>query len=481
MMHPAFQGAPTTPHQSCPMARLQAHPRAGGTHPLPVRPHHPGGLGTLQDMPPPYGLGHTSGLVPGGNPTATRRLASPQPGTPGHRTPPQGSPRQGFHYERGGDTGPTPTPHQARRKPDGGGSAHPASSSPQSRPNGTPQTPPADTHGAAHRPHRQGTHVASHPLPCRACPRSPLTCSAPHTRPPSPSGGLQDTSGAPQKATHRKTPPPQAPTTPQSPPLTQGTTQRRPAQPSPPRTTHTSTWTRRTLTDHPAEPPPDPEHPLPLTPTTIRDPDLLLSGPSRQGLRYSPRLVRPTTELDRAHPQSPPGPSQPRERPPRGHRRPRPLASPPTRPRPARLDPPHPVGPGPDTRHRHQRHTSRDDKPTTSPSGEGPPSRPEPSGTVITGHRTEPRHRPPCGQPAHPQGRPPPPPTDSNHPLPEVWCTVLRRGHYYVVAATATSPGPQWLVKGTDTMVAPAAAPPGPVGDPTTPLRVLRGVLQPGD
>ena len=38
-----------------------------------------------------------------------------------------------------------------------------------------------------------------------------------------------------------------------------------------------------------------------------------------------------------------------------------------------------------------------------------------------------------------------------------VWCTVLERGHYYVVAATATSPGPQWLVKGTDTMLAPGA------------------------
>ena len=74
----------------------------------------------------------------------------------------------------------------------------------------------------------------------------------------------------------------------------------------------------------------------------------------------------------------------------------------------------------------------------------------------------------------------PPPPTDSDHPPPEVWVTVLERGHYYVIAATATSPGPQWLVKGTDTMLAPGAAPPGAVGDPTTQQRVLRGVLQPG-
>ena len=30
-------------------------------------------------------------------------------------------------------------------------------------------------------------------------------------------------------------------------------------------------------------------------------------------------------------------------------------------------------------------------------------------------------------------------------------------------------------------MLAPGAAPPGAIGDPTTPHRVLRGVLQPGD
>ena len=33
-----------------------------------------------------------------------------------------------------------------------------------------------------------------------------------------------------------------------------------------------------------------------------------------------------------------------------------------------------------------------------------------------------------------------PPPTESDQAPPEVWCTVLERGHYYVVAATATSP-----------------------------------------
>ena len=113
------------------MACPQAHPRPGGTHTLPGRPHHPGGRGTLKDVPPPYGQGHASGQVPGRNPTATRRLANTQPHTPGHGTHLQGSPGQGSHYERGGDTGPTPTPHKKIGKPDEGSSAPPARSSPQ--------------------------------------------------------------------------------------------------------------------------------------------------------------------------------------------------------------------------------------------------------------------------------------------------------------------------------------------------------------
>ena len=151
------------------MARPQAHPRPRRTHLLPVRPHHPGGLGTLQEMPPPYRQGHASGLVPGGNPTTTRRMANPQPRTPGHRTPLPGSPGQRSHHEGSGDTGPQPTPHQTHGKPHGGSSTPPARGSPQSSgPNGTPQTPPVNTHGTTHRPHRQGTHAPSHPLPCRA-------------------------------------------------------------------------------------------------------------------------------------------------------------------------------------------------------------------------------------------------------------------------------------------------------------------------
>ena len=167
--HPAPQGATTVPHQGRQMARPQTHPRPRRTHLLSVRPHHPGGLGTLQEMPPPYSQGHASGLVPGGNPKTTRRIARPQPRTPGHRTPLPGSPGQRSHHERGGDTGPAPTPHQTHGKPHGGSSAPPARGSPQSSgPNGTPQTPPVNTRRATHRPHCQRTHAASHPLPCRA-------------------------------------------------------------------------------------------------------------------------------------------------------------------------------------------------------------------------------------------------------------------------------------------------------------------------
>ena len=70
--HPAPQGATTIPDQGRQMDRPQTHPCPRRTKPLPVRPHHPGGLGTLQEMPPPYRQGHASGLVPGGNPTTTR-------------------------------------------------------------------------------------------------------------------------------------------------------------------------------------------------------------------------------------------------------------------------------------------------------------------------------------------------------------------------------------------------------------------------
>ena len=133
------------------------------------------------------------------------------------------------------------------------------------------------------------------------------------------------------------------------------------------------------------------------------------SNPPRQGPDHPPGLVAPTRGLDQAHRQSPPGPDHPRQRPPRDHRRPRALASPQTQPGPARLDPPDRVGPGPDARHRHQRHASTDRTPTTGPSGDGPPSGPEPPGAVGTGHRAKPRHRPPRRRPPHPRRRPPPP------------------------------------------------------------------------
>ena len=166
--HSAPQGATNPPHQGSPMARLQAHSRPGRTQPLPVRPHHPGGLGTVKDMPPPYGQGHTSELVPSGNPTAIRRLAT-------HSHAHQATEhifRDPFVKDAtmtGADTGPTPTPQQTRGEPDGGSSGPPARSSPRgSSPNGTPQTPPVDKHGATHQPHLQSRNAASHRLPCRA-------------------------------------------------------------------------------------------------------------------------------------------------------------------------------------------------------------------------------------------------------------------------------------------------------------------------
>ena len=128
--------------------------------------------------------------------------------------------------------------------------------------------------------------------------------------------------------------------------------------------------------------PPDPGHP-PFTPATIdhQRPRPPPSNPPRQGPGHSPWLVLPTRELDQAHRQGP-GPSHP------GKGRHEAIAD---------LilwrarqhtkgqhifDPPRRVGPGPDTEHRHQRHTLRDHTATKSSSGEGPPSRPGPSGTA---------------------------------------------------------------------------------------------------
>ena len=74
---------------------------------------------------------------------------------------------------------------------------------------------------------------------------------------------------------------------------------------------------------------------------------------------------------------------------------------------------------------------------------------------------------------------PPPPATDGDQPPPEVWCTVLERGHYYVVSAAA-SPGPQWVIRETNTMLVPGTTPPRAVEEPSTPHSVLSGILQPG-
>ena len=98
--NPAPQGTTDTPHHGRPLARPQAHPRPRRTHPLLMRRHHPGELGTLQDMPPPYRQGQFSALVPGGSPTAKQKLADPQPRKPRDRIALQGSPDQGGRYER---------------------------------------------------------------------------------------------------------------------------------------------------------------------------------------------------------------------------------------------------------------------------------------------------------------------------------------------------------------------------------------------
>ena len=183
---------------------------------------------------------------------------------------------------------------------------------------------------------------------------------------------------------------------------------------------------------------------------------------------HSPGLVPPTRELDKAHRQSPPGPDHPRQRPPRDHRRPHILASPPTRPRPARLDPPYRVGQA----------LTQDTNTNVTRRGTIR-LRPAPA---ERDHPADPNNPEQCEQATAPTRDTalraaglrtpdddlPPRPTDSDHPPPEVWCTVLERGHYYLVAPTATSPGPQWLAKRTVTMLAPGTAPPGAVADPPT-------------
>ena len=77
-------------------------------------------------------------------------------------------PDQESHHERAGDTGPTPTPRQTHGKPDGGSSAHPARSSPQSNgQDGTPQTPPVDTRNNSPTPPPGSTcSISSITMPC---------------------------------------------------------------------------------------------------------------------------------------------------------------------------------------------------------------------------------------------------------------------------------------------------------------------------
>ena len=213
--------------------------------------------------------------------------------------------------------------------------------------------------GHPHRPHTSPgrPRYADRPLPQAATP--------PHLRIPRPDLRPQTSETPPE---HHRRPPTAIPCrnkhprhskahlSPTGPP---GTAQPNLARP---RTTHTLRG--RAGPQQPIWPsPPRPRAPPPHTDHHPR-PQPPPSSPSKRGLRHSLGLVLPTRELDQAHRQGPPGPSNPGQRPPRGHHRPRPLASPPTSPRPARLDPPHRVGPGPDTRDRHQRDRSREHTPT---------------------------------------------------------------------------------------------------------------------
>ena len=109
-------------------------------------------------------------------------MASPQPRTPGHRTPLPGPPDQRSHHERGSDTGPAPTPHQAHGKPHGGSSTPPARSGPQS------------SGQMVHRKHLLLTHAdkLTDPPPGNTCSVSSITMPC-----------MTQTSTNPLRAPHR--------------------------------------------------------------------------------------------------------------------------------------------------------------------------------------------------------------------------------------------------------------------------------------
>ena len=274
-------------------------------------------------------------------------------------------------------------------------------------------------------------------------PRGPLTCSLPHTHTPSPSSGLEDTTRTPQKNTHRKTPLPQPRETPQDQArLTNGTTRHRPAHPSPPKTTHTSNVDALDLDSPPSQTPPDQGHP-PLIPATISDPDLLraaLQGSALDTPLRWYRLQESWTKLTVKALGDVAIPGQglleaivdlflwrARQRT-QGWRT---------------WVPPIKWG---------QALTQDTDTNVTHPGTTRLRRAPAVKDHLADLSRLEHGSRPPHQSAtlpsapiasAAPMTTSPPPPTDSDHPPPEVWCTVLERGHYYVLATTATSPGPQ--------------------------------------
>ena len=314
--HPAPQGATTIPHQGRQMARQQAHPRPGRAHTLPVRPHHPGGLGTLQAMPPPYRQGHVQGQHEGW-PThshahqATEHL---------FRDPlvkqatMRGAVKQALHRHL---TKHTESPMEAAAHLQLEAVRRAAAQMVHGKhlllTHAEQLTDPIARESMQRLIHYHAVHDPDVHSP------TPYPAHAPHLHPEA-----------------SKTPPkrPKVHLSPKKPP---STVQPGRAQPGPTIRRRRRARPRQPIQPTPPGPGASPPHTgHPLTPSPRPQPPP--SNPPRQGPDHPPGLVPPTGGLDQAHRQSPLKPDQPRQRPPRGHHGPRTLASPQTHP-----------GPGPDT------------------------------------------------------------------------------------------------------------------------------------
>ena len=241
-------------------------------------------------MPCASGQGHTSGLIPTGNPTATQRLADAQPHTAGRQQPFQGSLDQGGHHERGAHTSPATTPHPTHRRPNAGGCTPAARGSRQSSgPNGARQTHTVCAHTRSNSPT---------PPPGNTCCVSFITMpymtqmctdllNTPHTPPISVHRPPRHHQRALEECTPRD-------------PRTTGTcdTQGPPTShprddPTPPRSATPAEDHEHINLDTPdlnsplRNTPPDPEQPHPLTPTSIGDPNLLQAALQGRALESS--------------------------------------------------------------------------------------------------------------------------------------------------------------------------------------------------